>query len=181
MFIWDCEPCSSGSIVSGYGLDDRAIEVRSLAEPNEFSSSLCVQTGSGAYPASCTIHTGGCEISGSHGGEYDVQNCLHHQGWWWRQYAPLKRRSTIILHGSTSQKTILNIIPGVLSPALKRGRGVTLTTYPIYCRGQEWVEATPPLPWSASVACSGTDLALTYEIRNYLTTFIIALVLLRKL
>jgi hypothetical protein len=30
--------------------------------------------------------------------------------WWWRQYAPLKRRSKIILHGSTSQKTILNII-----------------------------------------------------------------------
>jgi hypothetical protein len=30
--------------------------------------------------------------------------------WWWRQYAPLNRRSTIILHGSTSQKTILNLI-----------------------------------------------------------------------
>jgi hypothetical protein len=30
--------------------------------------------------------------------------------WWWRQYAPLKHRLTIILHGSTSQKTILNII-----------------------------------------------------------------------
>jgi hypothetical protein len=29
--------------------------------------------------------------------------------WWWWQYAPLKRRSTIILHGSTSLKTILNI------------------------------------------------------------------------
>jgi hypothetical protein len=28
---------------------------------------------------------------------------------WWRQYAPLKRRSTIILHGSTTQKTALNI------------------------------------------------------------------------
>jgi hypothetical protein len=28
--------------------------------------------------------------------------------WWWRQHEPLKRRSTIILHGSTSQKTILN-------------------------------------------------------------------------
>jgi hypothetical protein len=27
----------------------------------------------------------------------------------WRQYAPLKRRSTIILHGSISQKTTLNI------------------------------------------------------------------------
>jgi hypothetical protein len=41
--------------------------------------------------------------------------CLHHQGWvrvrawwWWRQYAPLKRLPTIILHGSTSQKIILN-------------------------------------------------------------------------
>jgi hypothetical protein len=30
--------------------------------------------------------------------------------WWWRQYAPLKRRSTIILLGSTSQNTALNII-----------------------------------------------------------------------
>jgi hypothetical protein len=30
--------------------------------------------------------------------------------WWWRQYAPLKRRSTIILHGSITQKTALNII-----------------------------------------------------------------------
>jgi hypothetical protein len=30
--------------------------------------------------------------------------------WWWRQHVPLKRRSTIILHGSTFQKTILNFI-----------------------------------------------------------------------
>jgi hypothetical protein len=30
--------------------------------------------------------------------------------WWWRQYAPLKRRSTIILHGSITQKTALNIL-----------------------------------------------------------------------
>jgi hypothetical protein len=29
---------------------------------------------------------------------------------WWRQHVPLKRRLTIILHGSTSQKTILNFI-----------------------------------------------------------------------
>jgi hypothetical protein len=43
---------SSGSIVSGYGLDDRAIEVRSPAEPK-------VQTGSGAHPASCTMGIGG--------------------------------------------------------------------------------------------------------------------------
>jgi hypothetical protein len=50
---------SSGSIVSDYGLDDRAIEVRSPAETKDFSSILCVQTGSGAHPASCTMGTGG--------------------------------------------------------------------------------------------------------------------------
>jgi hypothetical protein len=50
---------SSVSIVSGYVLDDRAIEVRSPAESRDFSSSLCVQTGSGAHLASCTMGTGG--------------------------------------------------------------------------------------------------------------------------
>jgi hypothetical protein len=38
--------------VSGYGLDDRAIEVRSPAEARDFSSNLCAQTGSGAHSAS---------------------------------------------------------------------------------------------------------------------------------
>jgi hypothetical protein len=52
---------SSGStrIVSDYGLDDRAIGVRSPAGAKDFSSSLCVQTSSGAHPASCTMGTGG--------------------------------------------------------------------------------------------------------------------------
>jgi hypothetical protein len=50
---------SSGSIVSDYGLDDRVIGVRSPAGANDFSTSLCVQTGSGAHPASCTMGTGG--------------------------------------------------------------------------------------------------------------------------
>jgi hypothetical protein len=50
---------SSGSIVSDYGLDDRAIGVRSPAGAKDFSPSLCVQTGSGAHPASCTMGTGG--------------------------------------------------------------------------------------------------------------------------
>jgi hypothetical protein len=37
-----CEPGSSGSMVSDYGLDDRAIEVRSPAEAKDFSSKrLC--------------------------------------------------------------------------------------------------------------------------------------------
>jgi hypothetical protein len=47
------------SIVSGYGVDDRVIEVRSPAGAKNFSSSLCVQTGSGAHPASCPVGTGG--------------------------------------------------------------------------------------------------------------------------
>jgi hypothetical protein len=50
---------SSGSIVSDYGLDDRAIGVRSRAGAEDFSSILCVQTGSGAHPASCKMGTGG--------------------------------------------------------------------------------------------------------------------------
>jgi hypothetical protein len=42
-----------------YGLDDRAIGVRSPAGAKDFSSILCVQTGSGAQPASSTMGTGG--------------------------------------------------------------------------------------------------------------------------
>jgi hypothetical protein len=57
--ILGTEPGSSGSIVSDYGLDDRAIEVRSPAEAKDFSCSLYVQTGSEAHPASCTMGTGG--------------------------------------------------------------------------------------------------------------------------
>jgi hypothetical protein len=50
---------SSVSIVSDYGLDDRTIWVRSPVGAKGFSSNLCVQTGSGAHPASCTMGTGG--------------------------------------------------------------------------------------------------------------------------
>jgi hypothetical protein len=51
---------TSGSIVSGYGLDDRAIKIRSPAEAQGiFFSDLCAQTGSGVHPASCTMGTGG--------------------------------------------------------------------------------------------------------------------------
>jgi hypothetical protein len=50
------EPDSSVSIVSG---DDWTTGVRSPAEAKDFSSSLCVQTGSGAHPASCRMGTGG--------------------------------------------------------------------------------------------------------------------------
>jgi hypothetical protein len=50
---------SSVSIVSDYGLDDRAIGVRSPAGAKYFSSNLSIQTSSGAHPASCTMDTGG--------------------------------------------------------------------------------------------------------------------------
>jgi hypothetical protein len=50
---------SSVSIVSGYGLDDRAMGVQSSTGSKDFSSILCVQTGSGAHPASCTMGTEG--------------------------------------------------------------------------------------------------------------------------
>jgi hypothetical protein len=43
---------SSVSIVSNYGLNDRAIVVRSPAEAKDFSSSICVHTGFGAHPTS---------------------------------------------------------------------------------------------------------------------------------
>jgi hypothetical protein len=56
------EPGSSVSIVSGYGLDYRAIEVRSPAEARDFFSSLCGRISSGAHPAFCTM--------GSHDGKY---------------------------------------------------------------------------------------------------------------
>jgi hypothetical protein len=38
---------------------DRTAGVRSPTEAEDFSSNPCVQTGSGAHPASCTMGTGG--------------------------------------------------------------------------------------------------------------------------
>jgi hypothetical protein len=45
--------------VSDYGLDDRAIGLRSPAGAKDFSSILCVQTGSGSHPASGGPFSGG--------------------------------------------------------------------------------------------------------------------------
>jgi hypothetical protein len=53
------EQGSSVSAVSDHGLHDRAIGVRSPAGAKDFSSILCVQTGSGAHPVSCPMGTGG--------------------------------------------------------------------------------------------------------------------------
>jgi hypothetical protein len=50
---------SSGNVVSDYGLDNRAIDVRSTTGAEDFSSNPCVQTGSGAHPVSNPMGTGG--------------------------------------------------------------------------------------------------------------------------
>jgi hypothetical protein len=55
---------SSVSIVSDYGLDSWVTGVWSQAEAVAFSSDLCVHTGSGAHPASCTMGTGGPFLRG---------------------------------------------------------------------------------------------------------------------
>jgi hypothetical protein len=57
MYTWSRG--SSVSIVSDYGLDDRAIVVRSPEGAEDFSCGLCVRTGSGSNPASCPKGTGG--------------------------------------------------------------------------------------------------------------------------
>jgi hypothetical protein len=45
--------------VFDYGLEDRAIGVRFPAGTKDFSSIICVQTGSGAHLASCPMGTRG--------------------------------------------------------------------------------------------------------------------------
>jgi hypothetical protein len=48
-------------------------------------------------------------------------------------------------------------IPGALSPGVKRGRGVTLTTYPhLVPRLRMSRSYIPPFPQCASMECSGT-------------------------
>jgi hypothetical protein len=62
--------------VSGYELDDRVIEVRFPTREEDFSSSLCVQTGSGAHPASCIVGTGGPFPGGKARPERDADHSL---------------------------------------------------------------------------------------------------------
>jgi hypothetical protein len=60
--------------VSDYRLDDRAIGVRSPAGAKDFSSILCVQTGSGAHPASSTMGTGGPFPGAKNGPGHDADH-----------------------------------------------------------------------------------------------------------
>jgi hypothetical protein len=69
------EPDSSLTIVSDYGLDDWAIEVRSPAEAKGFCSSLCVQTE--AHTASRKMGTGGPFPGGKARPGSDADNSPH--------------------------------------------------------------------------------------------------------
>jgi hypothetical protein len=82
------ESRSSGSIVPGYGLDDRGDRGSVPDKGKEFSSSLCVQTGSGAHPASCTMGTGGPFPRGKTRPESDADNSPHlmPRSWMSRSY-----------------------------------------------------------------------------------------------
>jgi hypothetical protein len=78
---------SSVSIVSGYGLDDRAIVVRSLAREKDFSCSLCVRTFSGAHPASFRMGSGALSPGQSAAGrEADHSPYLVPRSWISRSY-----------------------------------------------------------------------------------------------
>jgi hypothetical protein len=51
LILFSCEPCSSVSIISLYGLNDRVIYIFDpWHRRKDFYSNLCVQTGSGAHP-----------------------------------------------------------------------------------------------------------------------------------
>jgi hypothetical protein len=59
-------------------------------------------------------------------------------------------------------------VPGVLSPGLKRGRSVTLTTHPQLVPRSRMSRSYISSPPSASVACSGTALAFYLFRSNYI-------------
>jgi hypothetical protein len=83
--------------VSDYGLDDRVIGVRSLAGAKDFSSSLCVQTGSGAHPATCIMGTGGKMRPGR---DADHSPHLVSRSRMSRSYTPLLSSASLVCSGT---------------------------------------------------------------------------------
>jgi hypothetical protein len=68
---------SSVSVVSGYKLGDGRSRFDPRQTRNNFSSNLCVQTGSGANPAFCTMGTRGPFPGGKARPERDADNLSH--------------------------------------------------------------------------------------------------------
>jgi hypothetical protein len=107
----------------------------------------------------------------------------HSSPWWWRKYVPLKRRPTIILHGSTSQKTILNYIlaavrtwnlthrpdDGGSTYLWNVGRQLFYTA--VYPRRQFWTTYSPPWELEISLIALMVEAVRTSETSadNYFT------------
>jgi hypothetical protein len=76
------------------------------------------------------------------------------------------RGERIFSLASVSTQPPVQWVPGVLSPGLKRGRGVTLANHPhLVPRSRMSTSYTSYPPPSASVACSGTVLAKFYKLK----------------
>jgi hypothetical protein len=80
------------------------------------------------------------------------------------RFDPRQRRKNLssrlcVQTGSATHPTSCTMGTGVLSPGLKRGRGVTLTTHP-HLAPRSMSRSYISSPTSAFMACSGTALAL---------------------
>jgi hypothetical protein len=95
--------------VSDYGLDDRAIGVRSPAGAKDFPSNLCVQTGSGAHPASCPMGTGGPFPGGKARPGRDADHSPHvmPRSRMSRSYIPLPLRACMACSGAVFTKLFI--------------------------------------------------------------------------
>jgi hypothetical protein len=145
---------SSGSIVSDYGMDDRAIGVRSPAGAKHFSCILCVQTGSGAHPASCTMGTGGPFPTPGF-----VILLRYLVALLWVSYQLVTKASIYTWQCNTEnthrEKDKHRSMPRA---GVKRGQGVMLTTHPDVVPRSWMSRSYTSSPPSASMACSGTAL-----------------------
>jgi hypothetical protein len=81
-----------------------------------------------------------------------------------------RQRQRIVPLSSLSRPTVghtqphVRWVPGILSPWIKRGRGVTLTTHPHLVPRSRMCRSYISSPPSASMACSGTALPLSVKI-----------------
>jgi hypothetical protein len=87
----------------------------------------------------------------------------------WSGFDP-RQRQIIFPLSSLSRPTVghtqphVRWVPGILSPWVKRGRGVTLTTHPHLVPRSRMCRSYTSSPPSASMACSGTALPLSVKI-----------------
>jgi hypothetical protein len=92
------EPGSSFNIASDYGLDGRG---SIPTEAEDFSSSLCVQTGSGAHPASCTMGAGGSFPGGKARPGRDADNSPPSRAKGKKTGVPLTQSASLACSGTT--------------------------------------------------------------------------------